>query len=87
MRNAIKMYSTTWCPDCHNAKRFLQSYDIPYEEIDISADEAAAQLVMGWSGGKRVVPTFSISGEGEAAPTIMHNPPHRELARVLGLPV
>jgi hypothetical protein len=29
------VYSSTWCPDCREAKRFLEKHKIPYTEINI----------------------------------------------------
>ena len=54
----IKMYTTTWCPDCHAAKRALTSKGLAFEEINIEQDDSAAQYVMSVNGGKRSVPTL-----------------------------
>lgn len=59
---SIKMYTTTWCGDCRNAKRFLKEQGIAYEEIDIEQTEGAAEYVMSINNGKRKVPTFEIAG-------------------------
>lgn len=61
-RQMVKVYSTTWCPDCVAAKRALDSKGIAYEEINIEQDEAAAEYVMSVNGGKRSVPTL-VKGE------------------------
>jgi len=58
----IKMYTTTWCGDCRNAKRFLNERGIAYEEINIEEHEGAAAHVMQLNGGKRKVPTFEVDG-------------------------
>ena len=58
----IKMYTTTWCGDCRNAKRFLNQRNIAFEEINIEETEGAAEYVMSVNGGKRKVPTFEIDG-------------------------
>ena len=58
----IKMYTTTWCGDCRNAKRFLSERGIAYEEINIEEQEGAAEYVMKVNGGKRKVPTFEVDG-------------------------
>ncbi len=58
----IKMYTTAWCGDCRNAKRFLNERGIAYEEIDIEQHGGAAEYVMKINGGKRKVPTFEIDG-------------------------
>ena len=55
----IKLYSTSWCGPCKNAKRFLDERGLSYDEIDI--DE------IGWSRddlydltGGRTVPQIVI---------------------------
>ena len=58
----IKMYTTSWCPDCVAAKRALSAKGLAYEEINIEQDEQAAQYVMSVNGGRRSVPTL-VSGE------------------------
>jgi glutaredoxin len=41
----IVVYSTTWCPDCHRAKRFLGDQRIPYVNVDIEQDPEAMAYV------------------------------------------
>ena len=53
----LTVYSATWCPDCRNAKRFLDEYGINYELIEIDRDEAAARELEDRSG-KRGIPYF-----------------------------
>ena len=84
MPYSITMYSTEWCGDCRNAKRFLKSYNIQFAEIDIDRDESAAQRVIDWSGGRRVIPTFDIRGI-DGKQVILHNPRLPELEHVLGV--
>ncbi len=61
-RPRVVMYTTSWCPDCHAAKRYLGRLGIAYEEINIEETPGAAMLVEQWSGGYRTVPTFDING-------------------------
>lgn len=58
----LKMYTTSSCGDCRNAKRFLKEQGIAYEEIDIEQAEGAAERVMYLNDGKRKVPTFEMDG-------------------------
>lgn len=58
----IKMYTTAWCGDCRNAKRFLKERGLEFEEIDIERHEGAADLVLRLNDGKRKVPTFEVDG-------------------------
>jgi glutaredoxin len=70
----ITMYSTQWCGDCRVAKRFLTEKRIPFDEIDIDRDSAAADRVIRWSGGRRVIPTFHIECSGTQDTIVLHNP-------------
>lgn len=58
----IKMYTTTWCPDCRAAKNFLRERDVPFEEFDIEEEEGAEEIVIRANAGKRKVPTFEVEG-------------------------
>ena len=58
----IKMYTTTWCGDCRNAKRFLKEMGLTFDEINIEEVEEAAEYVMKVNAGKRKVPTFEVDG-------------------------
>ena len=62
----IKMYTTSWCPDCHVTKAVLQKKGIPYEEINIESVAGAADYVMQVNGGKRSVPTLEYNGVAES---------------------
>ncbi len=59
----IIMYTTSWCPYCRKAKRYLAERGLPYEEIDIEQTPGAAEQVERWSDGYRTVPTFDIDGQ------------------------
>lgn len=56
--HAIVMYSTTWCGDCKRAKRVFAALGVPYTEIDIEQDPAAAEMVKKVNGGMSSVPTI-----------------------------
>jgi mycoredoxin len=58
----VIVYSASWCPDCREAKRFLQSKNIPYTEVDIETTPGAAQEVVA-NTGKRAIPQFVIDGK------------------------
>ena len=57
----------------------MDEHNIPYIEIDIDEDEAAALRVEQWNRGNRMVPTIDING------TILTNPSLAQLRQVLGL--
>jgi len=58
----IILYSAFWCPDCREAKRFLQRHNIAYKEIDIETTPGAAEEVVKRTG-RRSIPQFVIDGE------------------------
>lgn len=59
----ITMYTTPTCPDCLVTKKHLDRLGLEYQEIDISADESAAEYVMSVNGGRRSVPTLVVAGQ------------------------
>ena len=79
MAASVTLYSTSWCVYCRVAKKFLYDNNVPYTEIDIEADEAAALRVEQWNRGNRTVPTIDIDG------TVLTNPSPAQLRQVLGL--
>jgi mycoredoxin len=81
MTPQIRIYTTSWCPDCHSARKFLEGRRLAYEEIDIDANPKAAEFVTQANNGKRKVPTFVFDGR------IFHCSPYdaEKLARELGL--
>lgn len=54
----IKVYATTWCPDCRMAKRWFDSHGVAYDYINIEEDDRAAAYVMKINGGMQSVPTI-----------------------------
>jgi len=58
----MKIYTTSWCPDCFAAKRVLDSKGIEYEEIDIDENPSAVETVVA-ARGKKVVPTLEYNGK------------------------
>ena len=66
----IRMYSTSWCPDCHRAKDFLKSRGVAFEEIEIEERPEAAEIVMRENDGKRRVPTLEIDGNFHGNPSL-----------------
>ena len=78
----VKMYTTTWCPDCRHAKKYLASRGLAYEEINIEATPGAAAFVMSVNAGKRKVPTFVVGED------VFHNSPysHTLMEEKFGVP-
>ena len=61
--NSIRVYGTTWCSDCRQAKLFLDKQMIDYDWIDIEHDSDGESLVMKINNGKRIVPTIMFPDE------------------------
>jgi mycoredoxin len=69
--SAVTMYSTVWCGYCRRLKSMLEREGIPYVEVDIEHDPAAAELVMSVNGGNRTVPTVVFpDGSAVANPSL-----------------
>ena len=58
----LTVYSSPYCGDCREAKRFLAQHNIPYKEIDITTTPGAADEIVKRTG-KRAIPQFVIDGE------------------------
>jgi len=54
----ITVYATTWCGDCHRARRVLDRHRATYRWIDIERDPAATAEVIRINNGLRTVPTI-----------------------------
>ena len=76
----IVVYSTSWCPDCHRSKYFLDERGIEYLERDVEKDPEAMAFVRQVNHGNRVVPTI-VFPDG----AILVEPPNGVLAAKLGL--
>lgn len=59
----VVMYCTDWCPGCRRARLYFKANAIPFVELDITHDRAAAARVRGWAGGNETTPTFKIHGQ------------------------
>jgi glutaredoxin len=58
----LTVYSSAWCPDCREAKRFLAKNNIPYQEIDVETNPGVIEEIVKKTG-KRAIPQFVIDGE------------------------
>jgi len=58
----LTVYSSPYCGDCREAKRFLAQHNIPYKEVDITTTPGAADEIVEKTG-KRAIPQFVIDGE------------------------
>jgi len=61
----VTVYTTQWCGYCRRLKAGLNREGIPYDEVDIETDPAAANVVTGINRGDRTVPTV-VFADGSA---------------------
>lgn len=47
---AVTIYSAPWCSFCHMAKRYLDSLNVNYKDIDVDASSEAAQQLVAKTG-------------------------------------
>jgi len=62
MPNSVTIYSTPTCPYCKMAEKFLSDRNIPFNKIDVSSDQNAAQEMIDKSG-QMGVPVIDINGK------------------------
>jgi mycoredoxin len=55
------MYTTSWCGYCIRLKKILKAQGIPFAEVDIEGDPAAADFVSSVNGGNQTVPTLQFA--------------------------
>jgi glutaredoxin 3 len=58
----VLVYTTDYCGYCVSAKALLKNKNIPFEEIDVSKDQALRQEIARRSG-RRTVPQIFIGDE------------------------
>ncbi|MBI2583520.1 MAG: glutathione S-transferase N-terminal domain-containing protein [Candidatus Aenigmarchaeota archaeon] len=58
----VNVYSTTWCPWCKKAKEYLKENEIPFKDINVENDSAAAEEMVKKSG-QSGVPVIDIDGK------------------------
>ena len=80
----VTVYTAFWCPDCRTAKRFLQSHNIPFKEVDIESTPGAADEVVRQTG-KRAIPQFVIDGEWVQPYTPEEGFLYEEMSKRLGI--
>lgn len=74
----IRVYGTSWCPDCRRATRVLDQSGVTYTYINIEEDAQAAAYVMKVNNGFQSVPTI-VFPDG----SILVEPSNSELQRKL----
>lgn len=57
----VKIYTAQTCPYCKMAKEYLKSKGVEYEEIDVSDQEKAQEMMQ--KSGQMGVPQIEINGK------------------------
>ena len=60
MAARVRMYTTTVCPFCVQAKRLLRERGIPYDEINVEEDPDLLTEMVTRASGRRTVPQIFI---------------------------
>jgi mycoredoxin len=81
----LTIYSTAFCPDCREAKRFLDKHNIPYTDVDITTTPGAADEVVK-NTGKRAVPQFVLDGKWIQPYRPGKGFLYKEMSKLLGVP-
>jgi glutaredoxin 3 len=58
----VKIYTTRSCPYCVTAKRLLSARKIPYQEVDVTGDDAKRAWLVE-ATRRRTVPQIFIDGQ------------------------
>jgi glutaredoxin-like YruB-family protein len=58
----VRVFSTPTCPWCTTAKKYLESKNVAYEDLDVSRNRAAAMEMM-TKTGQQGVPVICINGK------------------------
>jgi len=80
----VDIYTTPFCPYCHDAKALLKKKNVAYTEIDVSRDRALRLKMTERANGRTTVPQifigathvggcddlYALDGEGELDPLL-----------------
>jgi mycoredoxin len=78
----VTIYGAADCEDTAAARALLQQLGVPFEEIDIDRDAAAATFVTVLNGGNRSTPTIVV-GAGRVK-MVLTEPTDAELRAAVG---
>ncbi len=79
MAKKVIVYSTPTCPYCKMTKEYFVKHKVVYQDIDVSADQKAAEEMIQKSG-QMGVPVIEVEGK------IIIGFDQKRLAELLGLP-
>lgn len=77
--SSITMYGTKWCSDCTRTRQQLTRAGVPFRDVDIEDDMAAAGVAATVSGSRRIPVVVFPNGE------VLVEPSHHELAAALAV--
>jgi alkyl hydroperoxide reductase subunit F len=60
MAARVRIFSTPTCPYCKQAKEFLSSKGITFEDIDVTSNPEGLKEMRTITGGARTVPVIAI---------------------------
>ena len=72
MSTEVVVYTTRICAYCVRAKALLTKRNIPFQEIDVSNDQAKRDWLVQASGGRRTVPQIFIGGRSIGGSDELH---------------
>lgn len=61
-KERVILFTTPSCPHCSHAKRYLRAKNVPFKNVDVSRDKAAARDMQRRSG-QQGVPVIDINGQ------------------------
>jgi glutaredoxin 3 len=61
MKDVI-VYTTNSCPYCRQAERFLESNQVPFQNVDVTNDDDLRTKLVDMTGGRKTVPQIFIGG-------------------------
>ena len=56
--SGIRVYGTTWCGDCQNAKTFLEANGVDYKWTNIEEEPQYIDYIKNLNNGQEIVPTI-----------------------------
>lgn len=80
----VTVYSSPWCGDCREAKRFLAKHNIPFTEIDVTSSPGAVDEIVRQTG-KRAIPQLVIDGVWVQPYTPGRGFNYEEMGKLLGV--
>lgn len=63
MTAKIDIYLTTYCPYCARAKELLKRKGVPFNEFDLTNDDAGRAALVERANGRKTVPQIFINGQ------------------------